>query len=74
MQIPIKVAQFSKPINTNVTRRMPGGPAGELLALEQNDALAEMCKVIGNAASDDAAPDHHDICRRRKLAHDVVSS
>jgi hypothetical protein len=38
-------------------RRVPGGAAGQLLALEKDDVFpAELDEVIGNAAADDPSP------------------
>ena len=41
--------------------RMPGGPRGQLGALDEGDiGPAELCQMIQNAASDHAAADHGD--------------
>ena len=41
---------------------VPGGAAGELLALQQQDiGDAELGQVIGDRAADDAAADDHDV-------------
>ena len=46
---------------TDEPRRMPGGAAGELLALDEHDvAPAELRQVIGDGAADDAAADDDD--------------
>ena len=42
---------------------MPGGAAGELLALKQYDiADPDFCQVVGDGASDDASADDDDLC------------
>ena len=52
------------------TRRMPGGAARELLALEQHDvAPAELGQMVGDGAADDAAADDDDPGVLGKIGH-----
>ena len=56
-------------------RRMEGGAARELLALEQQHILgAEFGEVIGGGAADDAAADDDDLRLRREIHHSSGSS
>ena len=51
--------------------RVPGGPAGELLALEQHDVGdPNLREVVGDRAADDAAADD-DRARSSREAHDA---